>query len=151
MPLFGVLPGTEYETEIAAWLRDEYECKVFAWGQEQLPLWVRRTLQKQNYGLRYEPDLLVGRGTRLWGVDVKSGGGDYSYYVLNQDTYYAQVALQEAYGFPFVTMWHDRQCTYLSDLALEDMTAMNSAVRGNGRPYFLVPKRFGVHADEVFG
>jgi hypothetical protein len=156
-----ITSATEKEQLDTAQLEQKYRCKVFPFGQGQLPDQARDFLRKHSPRLpiRWLPDLMVIRpdlyplhGSEwIWLVDSKAGRQDTRNWDLEKQAHEAHRLQRAALGLPIVYIWPDGcSCSYVEDLT-DDVLISGPKISVHRTDYWLVPKELARPLEDVFG
>jgi hypothetical protein len=156
-----ITSAKEKEQLDTAQLEQKYKCKVFPFGQGQLPDEAREFLRRhmERLLIRWLPDLMVIRpdlypihgGEWIWLADSKAGRQDTNFWDLEKAAHEAHRLQRVALGLPIVYLWPDGySCSYVEDLT-DDVLIPGPRVSVWRTDYWLIPKDIARPLEEVFG
>lgn len=129
-----------------------YRWEVCDFGQGQLTAPMRDALRRINTPLRWMPDLLAVRETKVALIDAKAEQNkDTPNFSLEKSSHSAHIRWWVTFGIPLVYVWDDFRCNYITDLGEEHLHQGAWLGRGSGTPFWLIPKTIARPWDDVFG
>lgn len=145
--------GEAHERAVAEKLT-ENGWHVEAFGQGLFTERTKRAMQQHHpkIMLRWLPDLIASRGTRVILVEAKwSDRTDTDNFSIEIDSMAALTATEVVWGIPVYIVWRDFSCNRAARLRHVRWEPRPTGTQGSNTPYMLVAKKDQHPFDEAFG